>query len=288
MKPNFCLPLAGLMACCLIGGASAAPALWQVSDSDSSIYLFGSFHLLPPAIEWRTATFDQTFAKADRVYFETDVGADVQATILASAMIKGLNPLGTTLSSQLEKADATTLRATIAKWKLPVGYIQAMKPWLATTMITTAVIANSGYDPNSGVDIVLQSELPPERKAYFESGDEQLDFLASAPQDEQVGMLVDTIDKLDELPAMLDDMVTAWAAGTPDKMADAFFDDLAGYDAFTQRLIFDRNKNWVAKIDTMLAANEQDLIVVGAGHLMGDGSVVDLLDKAGFHVTRLQ
>jgi len=288
MMPLFRLPLAGLMALCLVTGARAAPALWQVSDGDSKIWLFGSIHLLPPDVEWRTDTFDQTLANADRVYFETDVGPSVQASILASAMSKGLNPLGTTLSSQLDKDDVAALRATITKWELPVGYIQSMRPWLATTLITTAVISHAGFDPNSGVDIILQRELPAERKAYFESGDEQLDFLADSPQAEQVGMLVDTIDKLDKLPNLLDDMVTAWVAGTPDKMADAFFDDLAGYDAFTQRLIFDRNKSWVAKIDTMLVNNEQDLIVVGAGHLMGDGSVVDLLDKAGFRVKRLQ
>ncbi|MET3896257.1 uncharacterized protein YbaP (TraB family) [Devosia sp. UYZn731] len=268
--------------------ANAAPALWEVSDGDSKIWLFGSIHLLPPEVAWRTDVFDQTLANADRVYFETDVGSAMQATILTSAMAKGLNPLGTTLSSQLDEADVAALRATITKWKLPIGYIQSMKPWLATTMITTAVIASVGYDPNSGVDIVLQRELPAERQAYFETADEQLDFLAGASQEEQVDMLVDTINKLDELPSQLNDMVTAWSDGTPDKMAEAFFDDLAGYDAFTQRLIFDRNKNWVEKIDTMLAKNEQDLIVVGAGHLMGDGSVVDLLEKSGFSVKRLQ
>ncbi|MDB5536582.1 MAG: TraB/GumN family protein [Devosia sp.] len=268
--------------------ANAAPALWEVSDGDSKIWLFGSFHLLPPATEWRTDIFERTMAGADRVYFETDVGSAVQGAILAKAMAMGLNPLGTTLSSQLDTADATTLRSTITRLGLPVGTIQAMQPWLATNMISTAVIVALGYDPNSGVDIALQRELPRERKAYFETSDEQLSFLASAPQEEQVGMLVDTLDKLDYLPGQLDAMVTAWAAGTPDVMADAFFDDLAGYDAFTQRLIFDRNQTWVAKIDTMLADNEQDLIVVGAGHLMGDGSLVDLLEKSGFSVKRLQ
>ncbi|MDB5588602.1 MAG: TraB/GumN family protein [Devosia sp.] len=268
--------------------ANAAPALWEVSDGDSKIWLFGSFHLLPPATEWRTDIFERTMAGADRVYFETDVGSAVQGAILAKAMAMGLNPLGTTLSSQLDTADATTLRSTITRLGLPVGTIQAMQPWLATNMISTAVIVALGYDPNSGVDIALQRELPRERKAYFETSDEQLSFLASAPQEEQVGMLVDTLDKLDYLPGQLDAMVTAWAAGTPDVMADAFFDDLAGYDAFTQRLIFDRNQTWVAKIDTMLADNEQDLIVVGAGHLVGDGSLVDLLEKSGFSVKRLQ
>ena len=63
--------------------ANAAPALWQVSDGNSKIWLFGSFHLLPPATEWRTDTFERTMAGADRVYFETDVGDAVQGTILA-------------------------------------------------------------------------------------------------------------------------------------------------------------------------------------------------------------
>jgi uncharacterized protein YbaP (TraB family) len=268
--------------------ANAAPALWQVSDGNSKVWLFGSFHLLPPATDWRTDIFEHTLAGADRVYFETDVGDAVQGTILAKAMAMGLNPLGTTLSSQLGTADAAVLRSTIAELGLPVGTIQAMQPWLATNMISTAVIVALGYDANSGVDIALQRELPPERKAYFETSDEQLSFLASAPQEEQVGMLVDTLDKLDDLPGQLDAMVTAWAAGTPDVMAEAFFDDLAGYDAFTQRLIFDRNQTWATRINTMLADDEEDLIVVGAGHLMGDGSVVDLLEKDGFQVTRLQ
>jgi uncharacterized protein YbaP (TraB family) len=272
----------------LASGATAAPALWQVSDGDSKIWLFGSFHLLPPDVQWRTKVFDRTLAEAERVYFETDVGADKQATILAEAMNKGLNPLGTTLSSLLTEADAATLRTKTADLGLSVGMIQASRPWLATTMISTAVIVQMGYDPNSGVDISLQRELPPERQAYFETAEEQLDFLSGAPQEEQVGMLMDTLDKIDELPGQLDDMVTAWADGTPDVMADAFFADLAGYEAFAQRLIFDRNRNWVAKIETLLADNEQDLIVVGAGHLMGDGSVVDLLEKAGYRVKRLQ
>ncbi len=288
MKPIFRLLLTGLMAPCLVTVSQAAPALWQVSDGDSKIWLFGSVHLLPPDMDWRTKIFDSTLAAADRVYFETDVGDAMQGTILAKALQLGLNPLGTTLSSQLPKKDVAALRAAIADLDLPVGTIQTMQPWLATTTITTAVIAEAGYDPNSGVDIALQRELPPERKAYFETSEEQLNFLAGAPQDEQVGMLVDTLDTLDALPGLLDDMVDAWAAGTPERMADAFFDDLAGYDAFTQRLIFDRNKTWAEKIDTMLADNAQDLIVVGAGHLMGDGSVVDLLEKSGFRVKRLQ
>ena len=269
-------------------GAHAAPALWQVSDGDSKIWLFGSVHLLPPDVEWRTEVFDKVLAGADKVYFETDVGPNAATSILARTFEIGMNPLGTTLSSQLPPADADALRAMTAKMELPVGMLQAMKPWLAANTIVSAAAVTAGYDPQSGVDIVLQNELPEGRKAYFETGDQQLDFLAGAPQAEQVAMLIDTVGQADQLSGKLDDMVTAWAAGTPEILADAFFDELAGYEAFAQRLIYDRNNTWLTRIDAMLANNEEDLIVVGAGHLIGDGSVIDLLDKQGFRIKRLQ
>lgn len=269
-------------------GAQAAPALWQVSDGDSRIWLFGSFHLLPPDIEWRSAVFDKTLAGADKVYFETDVGPAATSAILARTFEIGMNPLGITLSSQLSPADAAALRGMIAELKFPVGMLQAMKPWLAANTISSAAAVMAGYDPQSGVDIILQNELPAARKAYFETGDQQLDFLASAPQAEQVAMLMDTVGQIDHLSGTLDDMVTAWAAGTPEILADAFFDDLAGYEAFAQRLIYARNAAWLTRIDAMLANNEQDLIVVGAGHLIGAGSVIDLLEQQGFRIKRLQ
>ena len=59
-------------------------------------------------------------------------------------------------------------------------------------------------------------------------------------------------------------------------------------ETFTKNLLTNRNANWVTAIEGLLKDNHDDLIVVGAGHLAGDGSVVDLLAKAGFTVQRIQ
>ncbi|WP_375450310.1 TraB/GumN family protein [uncultured Devosia sp.] len=268
--------------------ASAAPALWQVSDGDSRIWLFGSFHVLPPALEWRTPAFDKVLAGADKVYFEADVGDAAQASIVTRTFEIGMNALGTTLSSQLQPADADMLRSTIAEMQLPMGMLQAMKPWLATTTISSAALIAAGYDPTRGVDMLLQKQLPKERQAFFESAEEQLGFLASAPEDEQISMLTDTLKQLHALSGMTDDMVAAWSDGVPEQLGAIFMQDSAGYDGFVQRLIYDRNNTWSNKIEAMLAANEQNFIVVGAGHLIGDGSVVDLLERQGHRVKRLQ
>lgn len=83
-------------------------------------------------------------------------------------------------------------------------------------------------------------------------------------------------------------MATAWSSGDADSLAKSVTDDPTMDKGFTETMVLDRNARWVPVIEQMLAQNRQNLIVVGAGHLVGAGSVVDLLTKAGFTVQRIQ
>lgn len=268
--------------------ATAAPALWEVSDADSKIWLFGSFHLLPPDLKWRTQVFDRTLQSATHIYFETDVGDAAQGALLGETFRLGINPVGVRLTDSLNAAQASTLTQTTTAAGIDLGSLQAMRPWLATITIAVAATVEAGYDPRSGVDMQLQREIPQERQRYFESTSEQLGFLANAPQAEQTAQLIDTINQLDQLKTSMAAMLDAWSTGKPETLSTLFTADLGGDRAFSDRLIHDRNANWVKTLKTLLASNQQDLIVVGAGHLLGDRSVVDLLRKGGFTVTRLQ
>ncbi len=161
-------------------------------------------------------------------------------------------------------------------------------PWLAEATIEEKIIEKQGYDPALGVDMVLQGELPKERKAYFETVSSQLKLLAQDSEDRQIERLMTTVDTIATLPGQLDDMAASWADGNTDQLATQLSADPTMDQAFTQSLVLDRNSNWVTTIESLLAGNHQDLIVVGAGHLAGAGSVVDLLAKAGFTVQRIQ
>ena len=51
--------LASLIAVlALTAGAKADPAMWEVRDGDSAIRLFGSVHMLPADLKWRTAALE--------------------------------------------------------------------------------------------------------------------------------------------------------------------------------------------------------------------------------------
>lgn len=285
-RPRFLPALAALSL--TTTAVLAEPAMWAVRDADSAIWLFGSFHVLPAGTAWRSAVFDQVLADADRVVFEADVRPAAVAQVGAEAFVRGVYVDGTMLTDALDEATEARLREKAAAIGLPVGSILAMRPWMATNTITVQALAAEGYHAE-GVEFELQPALAEDRLAFLETGDQQLDVLAGAPEDEQLAMLSSTLDQLDGLSKMMDKMLASWIDGTPEKLGDLFLMEMGGFEeAFLDRLIYARNQNWVAPLETMLADNQENLVIVGAAHLIGDGSVLDLLVQAGYEVERIQ
>jgi uncharacterized protein YbaP (TraB family) len=266
----------------------AAPAMWEVRDEDSVIWLFGSFHVLPPDLDWRTPLFDQTLARADKIVFEADVRPQAMGAIGAEAFLRGVYTDGTLLTDVIDDVAEGKLRAVAEELSLPVGSLLAMRPWFAALTISSGATTAIGYT-EVGVEYVLQPELPPERQVYLETGNQQLDVLSSAPDAEQVAMFTATLDEIDGMAKVLDKLTSNWVEGTPERLADLFLDETGSYGgAFLERLIYARNREWIPALQSMLAANDEALVIVGAGHLVGDGSVIDLLERSGYQVVRIQ
>lgn len=282
------LAVAAVTSLSLASPALAAPALWEIRDGDSAIWLFGSFHVLPDGTAWRTDLFDQVLADADQVTFEADVRPTAVAEVAAAAFIRGIYTDGTLLTAALSPEIEAQLRDKAAAISLPMGSILAMRPWMATNTITLQALVAEGYDA-AGVEFVLQPELTEDRLHFLETGEQQLDVLAGAPEDEQVAMLAATLEQLDALPKLMDKMLGSWMDGTPEELGELFLMEMGGFESvFLERMIYARNRNWIAPLEAMLADNRNNLVIVGAAHLIGDGSVLDLLARAGYEVERIQ
>lgn len=267
--------------------ATAAPAIWEVSDADSKIWLFGSVHVLPPNIAWRTPKLDDLVKQSEQVFFEADIGPLGQLAVIINGIRMGLGQRPDWFQ-RLTAEQKDKLTSAVAPLGLSVDHLGALQPWLADAMIQEKVIETLGYTPSAGVDVTLQAELPKERKAYFETVAEQLALLAADPVDVQVNRLMITVDTVPTLGKEMTNMANAWSSGDVGALAKEMADDPTMDEGFTKSLVTDRNANWLKTIEGLLADNHQDLIVVGAGHLAGDGSVVDLLANAGFTVQRIQ
>lgn len=285
--PAIIRSLTALAALTVAMPAMAAPAMWKVTDADSRIWLFGSIHLMPEGQDWRTPAFDQVLAKADHVYFETDVSPEQQALIAAEAFVRGIYTDGTLLTDVLDDDQEALLRKVAGENGILLGPVLAMRPWMAAQAVTAPVLAASGFI-GEGVELQVMGEIPPDRRGYFETGLQQLDVLTTGPETEDVAMLVQALEDLPTMRETMFEMLDLWMGGDDAQLDALMVDETAGIDGLAERLLYQRNMNWMAPIEAMLADNEANLIIVGAAHLAGEEGVPTLLEQAGYTVERVQ
>ncbi len=265
----------------------AGPALWVVKDADSTIYLFGTVHVLRPTTAWGSAKVDAAFDSASEVWFEIS-NPDDQAAIAPLVQQYGVSP-ATPLSSLLTPAEVADLDAAAKTIGASAAQLDPLRPWLAALSLSVAPLMKAGYDPASGVELVLKARATAAGKPThgFETIDEQVRILATMPEDVQLSFLRSTLDDFDNAVVLLDEMVTAWAGGDVDTLervavADMKRETPQAYEALLVR----RNTNWADQIQTLLAGSGTTFVAVGAAHLAGDDSVQELLQARGVEVAR--
>ena len=271
---------------------TATPAMWRVTDADSDYVLVGTFHILPPGLDWRTDALDAAFEAAETVYFELDADApDAASKTLNTVMTKGFNPPGTTLSGLLKDADAEKLKEITAGLKLPFAAIDTMRPWNAFLTLSVQFIVNQGFDPGAGVDSVLLKEAKMRKKdlRFFETIEEQLALFTGLDSETEMNLLLLTLHDWDKQEALFDDLFRAWAAGDADFIDVEMNGDMREQTpAVYDRLIVARNKVWAKELDAALKNESgKGFVAVGAAHLVGaETSVPALLAARGYTVTR--
>jgi len=266
----------------------AHPALWEVSDPDTTIYLFGTIHLLPDNYQWRTPKLDQAMASAQELVVETIVDdKNPQKLMQAMASLGFANNLPP-LVQRLPASKRPALEAAIKKSGMPVQALDRMKTWTAAIILLGGKFKELGL--SGGVEGVLRNDFSTRGKPIgeLESNIEQLSYFDRLPESAQRALLEGAIDDKQSMDSELGGMLRAWSSGDVNGIAKTFDRDLAGTPELAQSLIKQRNANWSKWIEQRLNKPGAILVAVGAGHLAGKDSVLEMLKKQGYKVRRLQ
>lgn len=271
------------------GAQTGQPALWVLRDADSTIYLFGTVHLLRPETAWHSPVVDQAFDSADQIWFEIE-NPDDQAAAMPLVQRYGID-MRTPLSSRLNAEEQAQLNTAAEAMGLNGPAFEPMRPWLAALTLSVAPLTKAGYDPQSGVELVLRARALEAGKPIdgLETIEEQLQILAGMPEEAQMDFLRSVLSDYENATVELDRLVEAWAAGDVDTLEDIGVTQMrAEGEEFYQALLVRRNANWAGQIDTMMQGEGVIFIAVGAAHLAGDDSVQALLEQRGYTVERIQ
>lgn len=268
--------------------ADGKPDLWQVSDGDSSVWIYGTFHILPDGLDWQKEALAERIADADRIFFELDSDDPQLQLKTQQAMIPVAFAPGSMLSSHLTEAEFQKLVNLMASLQLQEAQVEAARPWFAFLTGSVAALVQAGYNPESGVEETLSAIVAEQGKDIegLETIDYQIGVLAGAPDEESIKVLKSTLAQLDDIETETERMLQAWLGDDYADLEAILNEGLSASPILYDRLLTERNKNWVPVIDGLLADNEKGFIAVGAGHLPGKEGVLQLLRDKGYTVTR--
>ena len=290
--------LAAMLAAAFAPAPSAAksshadirPALWSVSDADTTIYLFGSVHVLRPQDKWRFPAFRRALARSEIVYFEAPTDLFSQASVALLIAQLGLNPPDTTLSSRLSPVGQARLSRIAESYGVPKRSLEPLRPWYAFLTLSMAAAAKAGASPTYGVDAVVEAEarLAGKEVRNFETLEQQLRIFADLDPEDEEALLEMSLKDFEERPLQFDELIAAWRNGDLAALEDASLTPLkSAPPVFFRRIYADRNRAWAETLDALLQKRPGEiLVVVGAAHLVGDLAVQTLLEEKGYFISR--
>jgi len=272
--------------------ARADPPIWHVHSARADIVLFGSVHLLSADTQWFTPALAQNLAHADSIWFEIPIDPAGQAEAARLALQRGLLPEGQTLSATVGPVVWAKLEHAIEALHASPQTFQRLKPWLAELTLSVLDFQGQGARTDLGVEQQLAKDAPPTtRRVAFETVAEQIGFFADGPLADQVQSLNETLDEIQDDPNAFNRLAADWVRGDVHAITVEALGPIQreAPDVY-KRLLVDRNKRFVQRIETLLRGDgggesaSHILIVVGVGHLVGPDSVPALLRKDGFRV----
>ncbi len=265
------------------------PALWKVSDADTTIYLFGTIHLLPKELDWQSRKMDRAIRASDSLVLETVLDknpAETGAVMSRLGMSPGLPPLLDRVPA--DKRDI--LKRLVTKSGVSLTVLDRFETWAAALTLASAGMRDLPVSVEHGSEAVLSKRFATDKKAVMglETPAQQLGFFDALPEAAQREFLASIAEDDSSARAQFEAMIAAWGSGNVKKIAETFDDELKLTPELADALLKKRNVNWSNWITTRMAQPGTVFLAVGAGHLAGSGSVNDLLTKRGLRVSRVQ
>jgi hypothetical protein len=256
--------------------------LYVVRDSDTTIYLFGTAHLLPPNLDWFNDEVKRAFDDSQELYLEIIPPEDPSE--LAPLMSKlAVDLSGRKLSSQLDNQQRRIISKGLRQFGLRLEQVDPLEPWAVGLQVASLIAVSAGLDPEIGAETVLEAQAEEQGKTIraFETAEEQMTMLDRLPTDEQILSLVETLRDVDQAKKDLSDLIVSWAKGDPERTVALMNKGLEQTPETARMLLVDRNERWAAKISERMNQPGTVFVAVGAGHLDGKGGLNEKLAQRG-------
>ena len=265
--------------------------LWEAVGEKGKAYLLGSIHLAREDLYPLDEVIETAFARSETLVVEVDLNQVDKGSLQLQALGAGIYGDGRSLKSELSSDALDKLQSFLKERGVPFGPFSIMKPWLAAISVTAMEMLRLGYKPEFGIDKHFLDQAQREGKpvSALETADFQMRLLSDFSDEIQVLFLTQTLDDVSRIPDVVDQLVTAWKRGDAKTIEDVVLEaaDDVRLKPLYDKLLYRRNVDMASKIAEMLDSGGSWFVVVGAGHLVGDEGIIELLGDREFDVNQV-
>jgi uncharacterized protein YbaP (TraB family) len=283
------LVVAGVLAAAL--GAQPAPRsfAWKASSPRGTLYLVGSVHLLTRDYYPLSPALENAFSQSALLVEEMNLGDALAPAAQMQALTRGLLPGNETVDGVLSPTTYARVGARAAALGIPVEPLRRFKPWMLALTLVELEWQKAGFDQAYGLDRHFYDRATADGKAIegLETLDEQLSLFDGLTRDEQDHLLAESLDDADAELSSVTSLADAWKRGDLPSVERLVLADMKDDPELYRRLLVDRNRAWLSRLQALASRPARAFVVVGAAHLVGPDGLLAMLRAAGYSLQQL-
>lgn len=281
--------------------------LWRVDSqpvSLYSVYVLGSYHV-GKNCQIDSSAFQHAFKDAETVVFEVDslqnpsISNEAQKSLIKIIREKGVPAnANESLKGILNDETYELLQQKADAVDFPLENVANLKPWVFILMYTSLPMAQSEYKFECGIDSMIAEKSQAQNKNIrgLETLDYQFDKISDVYSSMDRDETLEALEWIAQAESM--EEISKYFSQTMDSLTNDIdsgnVEDLESHiDSWCEEdieacesLLMARNRNWIPEIEELLKQKQDSLVVVGAGHLVGEQNVIQLLQQKGYRVRR--
>jgi uncharacterized protein YbaP (TraB family) len=265
--------------------ASGQSPVWKVSKNGHTLYLGGTCHILRKADFPLPKEFDVAYGRADVLVFEVDPQQMQDPATATRLMMQARYTDGRSLKTVLSKEVYAELAAQGKESGMPIEVLNGFKPGMAVMMLTVQELMKIGVT-QEGVDMVFAKRAKADGKPMraLETAEFQIDLITSIADGIENEFVRYSLRDLHQIEKLFDELIRAWREGDSEALERLFVEDMREFPQVYEGLLADRNERWMKDLGKMLATDEVEFALVGAGHLLGPDGLLQSFQKMGCEV----
>jgi len=270
--------------------ADAKTFAWKATGKNGGVvYLVGSIHVLTPDFYPLNPALEAAFKESDLVVEEVDMAEMLDPSAQLRVLSRGMLPGDQSLDKLISPATMALVRKVTGDLGAAGQPLMRFKPWMLAIALQGLELQKAGYDPELGLDKHFYDQAKASGKAVqgLETADYQISVFDGMTMEQQERLLAQTLKELETELASVGKLADAWKSGDAPTVERIVQSELKAEPQMYQRLLVDRNKAWLPKIEALFARTGRALVVVGAAHLVGPDGLVAMLKAKGYTVEQM-